>query len=108
MSDLISRDKLKDNIAQALSYSPPETSYMSMTVKRILNAIDEEEAVDAAPVVHGNWIPIYPSTASRARGYTDMYKCSSCENVVYLGTMTTECDYDGCPYCFAKMDEVSE
>lgn len=105
MSEYIKRS----DVLEAFSNLQPSGFEHSLAGIVAINTVKAVPAADVMPVVYGHWMPIYPSTASRARGYTDLYKCSSCENVVYLGTMTRECDYDGCPYCFAKMDdEVSE
>lgn len=51
MSDLINREKLTFNISEALSHTPPELMHTSIVVERILNVIEEEEAVDAVEIV---------------------------------------------------------
>ena len=109
MSDLINREKLIDNIKQALSYSTPETLYRNMTVERILNAIDEEEAVDAAPIVHAHWEDLdnEPIELDEDGCPVKSAFCSNCHEWL-TGSEEYACKGYYCPNCGAKMDEVIE
>ena len=63
--------------------------------------IDNAPTVDAEPVRHGYWIAV-----DEYCGNAKEFKCSVCENTVEYGHYTRTCDYDYCPNCGAKMDEV--
>lgn len=56
--------------------------------------IDEAPTIDAEPVRHGHWV---------ANRLCDFWGCSCCGESTFL-----ESDYQYCPNCGAKMDEVSE
>lgn len=54
--------------------------------------VDKAPTIDAVPVRHGHWID----------GICGAYKiCSVCDQI-------SDFDFDYCPNCGAKMDEVSE
>lgn len=80
-NDLISREAAKE----AVKYIP------WCDWEAVGRTLDELEAVDAAPVVHGMWI-------NQDNTYTK-YECSACK----------ERNFDGvgryCPNCGAKMDK---
>ena len=59
--------------------------------------LQQEPTVDAAPVVHGRWVPL-PSMAPE-------YACSVCERDYTWGELE-EAPY--CPNCGAKMDGGNE
>ena len=61
-------------------------------------AIEEAPTVNAEPVRHGYWI-----------NYKDEHTCSQCYGVVIEELVDGEwSDYDYCPFCGAKMDEVED
>lgn len=57
--------------------------------------------VDVAPVVHGHWIDKFAGE----------YRCSSCREKVCIDNgveFPNGIRYEYCPWCGAKMDEVTE
>jgi hypothetical protein len=83
---LIDADKMRDDWLEN-----GENEYVYDT-NAVLESIDEQPTVDAAPVVHGHW-----KYEPYEFGYKKDIKCSECYCYV-----ATETDY--CPYCGAKMD----
>lgn len=75
-------------------------------MKIIQEVIREMPTVDAEPIRHGHWIPLYPHDAP----ITNLYKCSVCG----LGYEDddTDCEvyypWNYCPHCGAKMNEVND
>lgn len=59
--------------------------------------IDEQPTVDVQPVKHGRWID---------NGV--VYTCSECNSSVPKNIFVIGCDFEGCPYCFARMDGDSK
>lgn len=55
MSRLIDADKLKDAVYE--SFAPYQMEW-ARTIHQIQKVIDEQPPVEAAPVVHGEWIHI--------------------------------------------------
>lgn len=69
------------------------TDYGMFTIG-IKQVIDESPAIDAVPVVHGHW---------------DRSECSVChDDLSYYQYEMPNLVYPYCPFCGAKMDEVSE
>ena len=63
-------------------------------------ALDEAPTVDAAPVVHGEWIvddTVYCGAGKR------WYKCTSCNERVFTAVKGSK-GYRFCPNCGARMD----
>lgn len=60
--------------------------------------------IDAEPVKHGHWVAMNDD----GRGYADEFGCTNCSCVMKYEYFTKGCDYEWCPYCGAKMDEVEE
>ena len=58
--------------------------------------------IDATPVEHGHWVAMNEDS----RGYADEFACTNCSCVVKYGYFTKGCDYEWCPSCGARMDEV--
>lgn len=50
-------------------------------------------SADVQPVKHGRWID---------NGIA--YTCSECNSSVPKNIFVVGCDFEGCPYCFARMD----
>lgn len=73
------------------------------TVFDVLNAIDDAPTIDAAPVVHGEWIDKLIPTGVSAFGVDEMtceeQECSVCHKKYWVGEQRNYC-----PNCGAKMD----
>lgn len=94
MADLISRAAaidaiISETIDKVCKASPSEDNGWVGGIRDAINAVEEVNAVDAAPVVHGRW--------------TDDECCSECGQYVYQGEMRNYC-----PCCGAKMDGDSD
>ena len=87
---LIDADTFKENMERKYGYYARQPQ----------DDIDAQPTVDAAPVVHGHWTSIDEDE----RGYAEEYECSVCKRDTLLGYYDTDCDYQYCPYCGAKMD----
>ena len=61
---------------------------------RLINGIP---GADVQPVKHGRWLD---------NGI--VYTCSECNSSVPKNIFVIGCDFDGCPYCFARMDGDSD
>lgn len=86
-SDLISMDALIKDMY--------EDGYFPLTVAdKATEKVMAQPTVDAAPVVHGEWISLEPEIG--------LYGCSECEHKI----LRSECNY--CPNCGAKMDGGDE
>lgn len=94
MSDLISREKLKDDIAVLLERN--DKLIDEWLANCIDDVIDEQPTVDAEK--HGQW---YDEPNYLGKGVT-MYFCSYCGSATYY----REDPY--CWHCGAKMDEVED
>ena len=57
-----------------------------------INAVEEVNAVDAVPVVHGRWV-------HHRGGFNDHFECTACGEAIVL-----TCKWRFCPNCGAKMD----
>lgn len=87
---LIDADKMRDDWLEN-----GENEYVYDT-NAVLESIDEQPTVDAAPVVHGHWVSDEGDV---------LFHCSECETQI-----STSWDYDDlhwnfCPDCGAKMDK---
>jgi hypothetical protein len=58
-----------------------------------VDVIQTAPAADVIPVKHGRWLDI-----------GTVYTCSECNSSVPKNIFVIGCDFEGCPYCFAKMD----
>lgn len=56
--------------------------------------------VNTVPIAHGHWVSINPDED----GYASEYGCSVCKSDISVAYYGTDCDYDYCPNCGAKMD----
>lgn len=103
MSRLIDADALKKVIYF-------ETNHLGIDFhksKLIGIAIDNAPTIEAEPIKHGKWIPLYPHDVP----ITNEYKCSVC-GLGFDEDEETECvvydTFKYCPHCGAKMDGVEE
>lgn len=85
MDDMISRKAAKEVIRNKI--------VSASTVVRMWDMLDSVPAVDAAPVVHGNWIECYERSHH--------YYCSNCGKVQGIASIVMKY----CPECGAKMAE---
>ena len=94
---LINRDSVIDVLCKQRTFEPKHRR----TIMRSIQLIMEQPKVDAAPVVHGHWIP--------QDGYCDdlYYTCSACgcDWLCIEGT-PEENNMRYCPECGAKMDNT--
>ena len=100
MSDLISRSALLEKIQFRIPNDRVLTDIVDSCVKITRRIIEEAPAVDAVPVVHGQWIPKGHVTFKNKFEEVQIptfFKCSEC------GTVRTG-KYNYCPNCGAKMD----
>ena len=67
----------------------------------VSDVIDYCPTVDAESVRHGHWI-----MADEYCNHAKEFQCSACGNTVEYDYYTSFCEYDFCPHCGAKMDEV--
>ena len=60
--------------------------------------IDQAPTIEAEPIKHGHWV----------NGFNSPLKCSSCGIVNRANEITLRTDFKFCPYCGARMREVTE
>lgn len=106
MSDLISRDALKEELARDLA----STIRMSEMCKsdmaiRVLDKVDEAPAVDAVPVVHARWVKAHGMMPPE---YHHRKQCSMCGGWALQDYFGRERMSHYCPNCGAKMDGGAE
>lgn len=65
------------------------------TLSKVAQAVADMKPVDAQLVKHGRWID---------NGI--VYTCSECNSGVPKNIFVVGCDFEGCPYCFARMDDA--
>ena len=89
MDDYISREALLKAIASF------EENYKGMLkgVAYIKFLIRDMPTVKAEPMKHGRWLD---------NGI--VYTCSECNCSVPKNIFINGCDFEGCPYCFARME----
>ena len=115
MDDLISRAAAIDAIVSATAF--PDAEYIKNLCQNpansedwlggvcdAINAVEEVNAVDAAPVVHGRWIKM---TGMMPPEYHGHYECSECQWHMkgLRNSWTREEELFYCPNCGAKMKE---
>lgn len=104
MSDLISRSKLYNEIAKkeelarkrvldTPTHSPAYLRYVAQLNERteLKHEIADAPPVEAAPVVHGEWIPVPSSDTSTGKAY----ECSNCKKMRYGSFMPPFCQMCG-------------
>lgn len=104
MGDLIDRD--------ALGVGPANPEVFKNTAyadgwNALLRIINQAPAVDAAPVVHGQWIGEADGYADGELVY-DVWNCLKCDYCIDDGTDNPELLPNYCPNCGAKMDEEGD
>ena len=106
MDDLISRqaaiDALDAICDRECEYPKKQRAVMcaSCHLGSAFDAIDELPSAER----RGRW----KALDCDCRGYATAYECSSCEVITTLPYPMKWMDYDYCPNCGAKMDEVTE
>ena len=88
MAEYIDRETYRNRLADLESWCQ---DLRKPGLKQALEMFDEIPAADAAPVVHGRWVPFHSEVAG------DIQYCSARE----VG-FAAKTDY--CPHCGAKMD----
>lgn len=92
-----------ENIAKRMLEA--ENIVTAVAVKYAAEVIGRQKTVDAAPVVHGQWVGIqYDGYADGCPVY-DLWKCSNCREEYETDGDAPPFTY--CPSCGAKMDERS-
>lgn len=98
MDDLISRAEILGRIKQMAGCAKCD-NYNGVRCRACIwsdamNIVEEAPAVDAAPVVHGQWID-----------HKDEHQCSVCKEFTFVDSYVwVQLRYDFCPNCGAKMD----
>ena len=114
MADLISRAAAIDAIVSATVF--PDVDYIKKLCQNpansedwlggvcdAINAVEDVNAVDAAPVVHGRWVKM---TGMMPPEYHGHYCCSECgwHMKGLRNSWTREEELSYCPNCGAMMD----
>lgn len=106
MSELIERKEAIEAIKKygkdALSAGRKHIDQVDDIVE-LCNMLAALPAVDAAPVVHGEWIGESDGYADGELVY-DVWNCSKCDYCIDDGTDNPELLPNYCPNCGAKMD----
>jgi len=106
MSELIERKEAIEAIKKygkdALSAGRKHIDQVDDIVE-LCNMLAALPAVDAAPVVHGEWIGESDGYADGELVY-DVWSCSKCDYCIDDGTDNPELLPNYCPNCGAKMD----
>lgn len=94
MDDYISREEVLSHIYATHSTGgfANEEAYLWLH-----DGITNLSAADVQPVKHGRWID---------NGM--VYTCSECNYSVPKKIFVIGCDFEGCPYCFVRMDGDSK
>jgi hypothetical protein len=105
---LIDADKLEEYVLQEMTF------FDNADEDVMYNAIQGQPTVDAAPVVHGEWVEYKPKKDGCVVFPTRSYYCSECgKNSAFIvngmESMPTKAFgrliYNYCPHCGAKMCE---
>ena len=89
------RDEIKDFLSKGY-----DLAILMDVIADCIRDYEAEKKQENKDIKHGKWIQQEP-----CRGYSEIYKCSACEENVTLNTFTRGCSYEFCPECGAKMDE---
>ena len=96
MTRLIDADALKEYIDCGHLRNPCEVCFSELDV---VNLIDAQPTIDAEPVRHGKWIPLYNG---EYKGGAYWFECSECKAVVTGGLQSGN---RFCKGCGARMDK---
>jgi len=114
MDDLISRAAAIDAIVSVTAF--PDAEYIKNLCQNpaisedwlggvcdAINAVEDVNAVDAVPVVHGRWVKMMGMMPPEYHGH---YECSECQWHMkgLRNSWTREEEMTYCPNCGAKMD----
>jgi DNA-directed RNA polymerase subunit RPC12/RpoP len=91
---LIDAEALKKEIGIFINIA--QTYHENRAYKAVLHRIDVAPTIEAKPVVHAHWEP---------ENY--YYRCSNCEETAFWD-LDEDSSYAYCPWCGARMDEVTE
>ena len=95
---LIDKDELLEKIKGISHYD--DFDVLIVDWEDMIICIDNAPTIDAEPVRHGKW------EVHEAFGYMDM-TCSVC-GWLYEYDLGLEEEWNFCPHCGAKMDEVND
>lgn len=111
MGDLIDRDKIYEAVydlaCKSVSVIGGISEDYAYGLREAAHMIEEAPAVEAAPVVHGQWIGEADGYADGELVY-DVWNCSKCDYCIDDGTDNPELLPNYCPNCGAKMDLEEE
>lgn len=101
---LIDADALIDEIKNGLwDWDSVDGIKSSTVLKQTISDINNMPTIDAEPIKHGKWIPLYPHDVP----ITNEYKCSVC-GLGFDEDEETECvvydTFKYCPHCGSRMD----
>jgi hypothetical protein len=116
-NDLISRSALLEHygLKNATKYGnetaeQQHNSYSTMMLYEIADMIDDAPAVDAEPVRHGRWEPVFRRNVF-GEHYVEWHACSICKELALSrceNYMDDEELSNYCPNCGCKMDAEVE
>ena len=95
MGDLIYRDALMDDLIYRGELIKALKKDGDHVPEHFENVIKEQPAIEAVPVVHGEWI--------KQPKCLDTWKCTNCNEVESVPTRMGEPLYSFCPNCGADM-----
>ncbi len=94
---MISMKAVLDIVSQYCPDDDGSCSKAGVDLREMLDEIEGLDETEVAPVKHGRWID---------NGV--VYTCSECNSSVPKNIFVIGCDFEGCPYCFARMDGDSD
>ena len=94
MDEYISREEVVKEIKSRIFDADDawESGY-NTAMAGIMEWIEHMPTADVQPVKHGRWLD---------NGI--VYTCLECNSSVPKSIFVIGCDFEGCPYCFARMD----
>lgn len=100
---LIDKDSLIEHMRKAYKGNIKNGFKWDLISAVAVIGAEEEITPDAEPIRHGHWIPVNPDVYG-----AEYFECSVCGIYSRDGLFRKELDYEYCPNCGAKMDEVEE
>lgn len=91
MAEYVEKNEIREEI---LNWAVCLTDTNMLSRSDALFIIDNVEAADVAPVVHGRWEWITQ----------DKYRCNICGRITRVDECMGKPMYSGCPYCRAQMN----